>query len=873
MNDDEKTKEQLVYEVGRLRRRIQELETAVANFRGTRQGPAPRTRDATEPGAEEAPAFDSLGTQTIDLSTVFTDDVTASGSFSFTGVSHTWFGRLMQALPIPALLLDRSGVIVFMNQACGKIGKDYPKVKDKPFSSLFANPWVTEEAMNLVDKVLLMRLRETIEGALEINGGKMWGRLHLRSIRLGDACSVLVLIEDLTAEKEQLVLKQRHQEEILAERNLLETSVAQRTAELLSSNQLLRSQIAERRRAQDALHEREAIYRALVENSPVGIVSCDREGNVIESNPALLITLGAPSSEAIASANLLTASSPDEIKFTKTIRNCLESGTPSCSEFPYKTRWGRQLFIRMHVAPIMGSDEPIIGVQAVIEDVSDRKQTEKVLLRSERLRALVEMAGGVAHHFSSSLQSVGADAQTALTGLESGNFSDVGPLLRQIRDSVHQTAQTVSRLKQFSRSQSPAKSGWGAKLFDINDTVRSAIQQVNIWWKADPKKKDSPVSVVSDLTQGCTVLGDEQEIVDVVVNLLKNADEALHSGGKILVKSFVEGGQVVLQIQDEGVGIPQKDLGKIGEPFRTTKEGHVGMGLAVSSAIISRHKGALTLTSREQSGTTVTIALPYVEKSSLPESNGIEDNGFIKLQILLICKDRSLLSTMESGLARLDQAIFAASTGREGLDIFNDQQVDAVVCDLTMPDMTGWEVSESIRATCEGKGIPKPVFVMLAETSDGISEEDVSERPDVDRIAARSTEVSELLDMIVSELKAVVTQPSFSGSIHGIDILEYLQLLLLSGRKSVVEIVSRHRLKGILFVDKGAVLHAECGQLEGEKALYKCLSFNGGTFSSQPWREPAKNSINKPGDLLLFEAARRRDEMSGDDTTRLIQPE
>jgi PAS domain S-box-containing protein len=859
MNDQEKTREQLLYEANELRRRIRELERALSGFRGDERDRPQEKHISKKKWEDDAAAFDPLeGTQTIDLSSVFTEDVTTSGSFSFRGVARTWFGKLLRALPTPAILVDRSGHIVYLNEACGRISEEYQTVRGKLFSGLFQNPWVGQNAQALVEKVFSMRLRESIQGILEIGKGRMWGRLYLRSIRLGDVKSVLVLIEDLTLEKEQLVLKQKHEEEILKERDELEKRVQERTAELLETNRKLTKEVSDRKRAEEALFERETRYRMLVENSPVGILSCDTTGEVTDLNPAVLSILGAGPTKTPEATELLKSSFLKEAKVSNTIRRCLKTGKPAVIEFPYKSEWNKQIFLKLHAAPIRDTDGRVTAALAVLEDASDRKRNEGLLLRAERLRALVEMAGGVAHNFNTSLQVIAADAQMAMNCLDSGDLSEIRALIEQMRDSAQQTAHTVRRLKQFARSRTAL--GVQRRFLDLSETVREALDRVKVAWNAQQEETGGEIAVTVDLGDGCTLEGDDQELLEVVVNLLKNARESLPVGGAVVVRTFVEQGHVVLQVQDEGVGIPKKHLEKICEPFWTSKPSHVGMGLAVSSGIIRRHGGTLAITSKERSGTTVTVGLPYVQAPTRDAVAGARESH-LRFRILLIDDHQPTLTALESGLTQLDQTTFVAFSGRQALKILQAQQIDAVICDSTVSDMNGWQIGEAIKVGCEKKGIPKPPFIMLTEPTNNFVDEEIAKHPEVDRILEKPVDVRRLMDIVTDEFKKVASQATFSGSIHGIDILEYLQLVLLSGQKLVIEIVSREQVRGLLYVDKGAVVHATCADSEGEEALYRCLSFNGGTFSSRPWQEPEKHSIRKPGDLVLFEAARRRDEI------------
>jgi len=112
---------------------------------------------------------------------------------------------------------------------------------------------------------------------------------------------------------------------------------------------------------------------------------------------------------------------------------------------------------------------------------------------------------------------------------------------------------------------------------------------------------------------------------------------------------------------------------------------------------------------------------------------------------------------------------------------------------------------------------------------------------------------------------AVEPEPStdvrdFSGAVNGVDILDLLHFMILSGHQRILSVQSSDGRECRLYVSKGKILHAEGNALEGREALFSCATFSGGRFSSQPWEEPSHQTISDPADFLLFEAARRRDE-------------
>src|SRR5271157_3815820 len=144
------------------------------------------TLDTSE--EDESPRLlsgETNGTETLDLSCLLTRDLTFSGSFDIRGdIWATTFGKLTQALPLPALLIDRSCNIVVANQACGRISREYEKMLDKPFSWLFPDPPAARKAQALAEEVFSNWKPKIWEGMIEIGKGKIWGRITLRSIRI-----------------------------------------------------------------------------------------------------------------------------------------------------------------------------------------------------------------------------------------------------------------------------------------------------------------------------------------------------------------------------------------------------------------------------------------------------------------------------------------------------------------------------------------------------------------------------------------------------------------------------------------------------------------------------------------------------------------
>ncbi|MFH1115654.1 MAG: PAS domain S-box protein [Pseudomonadota bacterium] len=151
-------------------------------------------------------------TQSIDLDSLFTKDVTASGSFDLSRVKDVSFGKLLEAIPIPTMLLDSSLSIVFANEALGTIAADPFNLVGSSFSSLIPGTAERRHILGLLGRVRSERRTQVHEGLLQVAGKILWCRIHFRSVRFKRQRSILAIIEDLTGEKKQLILNEKYQQ-------------------------------------------------------------------------------------------------------------------------------------------------------------------------------------------------------------------------------------------------------------------------------------------------------------------------------------------------------------------------------------------------------------------------------------------------------------------------------------------------------------------------------------------------------------------------------------------------------------------------------------------------------------------------------------
>ena len=189
-------------------------------------------------------------------------------------------------------------------------------------------------------------------------------------------------------------LSRKHAEnELQRYQDNLSVLVKERTAEL-------EGEIAERKRAETALRESEERYRRLVENAPLGIISIDAQGRIMDVNIMLVAMLGSPSAEATKQINVLTYPSFINSGVADDFRQCLETGAPDISERLYFSEWNKQVYLRYHLTPLRDGNGSISGVQAIVEDITERKWAEEALQESEaEYRSLFKnMLSGFAYH-------------------------------------------------------------------------------------------------------------------------------------------------------------------------------------------------------------------------------------------------------------------------------------------------------------------------------------------------------------------------------------------------------------------------------------------------------------------------------------------
>jgi PAS domain S-box-containing protein len=666
-------------------------------------------------------------TETIDLNSLLPDEITQSGSFDLSWIKFSPFGRLLRVLPILTLLLDKSLTIRFLNSAWGKINPAYAELEGKPLSSLFSVEKAREGVISVATTVLKTRKAVVKESILSYEDKKIWGRLSFQSIRCGDERMLLVLIEDLTQEKRQELLNKKFQQE------------------LSSRNQLLQKEISEKEAVTEALRASEEKYRMIFDASPIGIIHFDLEGEITACNEMFLRIVGV-NREAVIGVNLIK--DIDEEGLVTAINEAFLGGRGSFEGDISIPGTDHAVCIKCDFGPMFSLDDYIIGGTGIIEDIADRKRAADLLLQSEKLQAVAELASGVAHNFNNLLQVVVGGAQLAALNIDLGNFKKALEGLDQILESSKFGAETVRRLQDFAKLRSKDDET-PTHVFDISDTIKQAVDMTKPLWKTGAERAGVDVVMRVDAEAGCTIRGYENEIFEVLVNLIKNAVEAMPRGGHINVSSSMKGNLIHLSVSDEGLGIKEEDLGKVFTPFWTTKgvQG-TGIGLASAYGTVVKHGGQTSVQNNPSGGALFLITLPFCEDDTTVIT-GVLGEEFLggHYTILAIDDVEPILLTLKEGLGLYGHDVLIAQNGAVGIEKFLQNDIDVIVCDLAMPGMNGWQVGKAIKELSVSEGRIKPPLILLTGWGGQVKEEKILESG-VDLVLEKPVNVKALLRSI-----------------------------------------------------------------------------------------------------------------------------
>ena len=396
------------------------------------------------------------------------------------------------------------------------------------------------------------------------------------------------------------------------------------------------------------------------------------------------------------------------------------------------------------------------GLQKAYEEL---RRTQHVVVQQERLRALGQMASGIAHDINNALSPIVAYSELLLNTLP-----DLPEASRHYLQTISQAggdiAQIVARMREFYRRRSD---GEQLTQVNINKVIEEVIELTRPRWRDLSQRQGISINVQCELEPKPPLLhSDAGELREALINLVFNAVDAMPQGGTInfvtrsisghvLKESGASEQQLHVEVKDNGTGMDEQTRQRCLEPFFSTKaqRGGTGLGLAMVYGMMQRHDGTIEVDSVSGSGTCVRLIFPIQEK---PSQTGRGASPQAKqnrsLRILCIDDDAQIRQLLDDCLTHFNHRVMVASGGEHGIKLFRtamreNQPYEVVITDLGMPKMDGHQVARTIKAESPST----PIIMMTGWGT--IMREEGETALEVDAVIGKPPRMNELNDLLL----------------------------------------------------------------------------------------------------------------------------
>jgi len=393
------------------------------------------------------------------------------------------------------------------------------------------------------------------------------------------------------------------------------------------------------------------------------------------------------------------------------------------------------------------------GLQKAYDEL---RQTQETVVQQERLRALGQMASGVAHDINNSLTPVVAYSEIILDS-ETDLPETVRHYLQIIKQSGEDVAQIVARMREFYRRRSGSEA---LTEVDVNQTIQEVIELTRPRWRDISQRAGISIQCHQQLADSLPrLVGDPSELREALINLVFNAVDALPQGGVITFVTRVaaarkEGGgeqQLQIEVKDNGMGMDAKTRQHCLEPFFSTKSlrGGSGLGLAMVYGMMQRHDGVIDIDSEPGQGTCMRLTFPLRPKP-IPDGRdaGSAPPSIRSLRVLCIDDDSLIRELLNDCLMRFHHQVTTAAGGEEGVKLFQSARqigrpFDVVVTDLGMPRMDGHQLARAIKAES-----PRTPVIMMTGWG-AMMKADGESSPEVDALIGKPPQLQELNNLLL----------------------------------------------------------------------------------------------------------------------------
>jgi PAS domain S-box-containing protein len=469
-----------------------------------------------------------------------------------------------------------------------------------------------------------------------------------------------------------------------------EQVIKARTKELVASNEKLGSEVQDRIRSEKSLRESEERYRSLFENATDLIQVVRPDGQLLYVNPSWSKALGYSEDEArglkVFDITHRDCADKCRLNFEKTVTE----GTSGIIEIIFKSKDGGKVFLQGS-ANYKPGKEPHSFVYCIFQNVTDRRLMEEELIKMHKLESIGLLAGGIAHDFNNILTAVIGNLSLVRAQTEPG--SNIYNRIEQAEKASFRARDLTQQLLTFSRGGEPIK-----KTILLGEIVKDSCQFV---------LRGSNVNCNYEIAEDLWLIeADESQINQVIQNIIINADQAMPDGGTINVRlenvhigsedlqPLGAGKYVLITAEDQGLGISEKHLKRIFDPYFSTKQKGHGLGLATAYSISKNHGGLLAVESKQGVGSIFKLYLPASRKKDGGRPSARKDIHFGKGSILLMDDEEHVRETAAEILGHLGYQVTTVSEGGQAIEKYGaalreDKPFDIVILDLTVPGGLG----------------------------------------------------------------------------------------------------------------------------------------------------------------------------------------
>ena len=330
------------------------------------------------------------------------------------------------------------------------------------------------------------------------------------------------------------------------------------------------------------------------------------------------------------------------------------------------------------------------------QTLQELKQAQDQIVQAEKLRAMGEMASGVAHDFNNVLAVVLGNIQLLLHQLDRLSPEEVREGLKVIERSSKDGAETIRRIQEFTGVRRDRE----FVALSLNEIVMEVVSITQPRWKDQTQKKGIQVGLTTQLGEIPMIMGNPPELREVLTNIVFNAVDAMPKGGEVIITTQPQAEDwVEVRIADTGIGMTEEVIKRVFDPFFTTKGvTNSGLGMSVSYGIIKRHGGEILIESKLGKGTSFVIHLPTgygEEEAVVKEVAPVKESR--QARILVIDDEDSVRDVLSRMLKAKGHQVAVAANGEEGIERFRSEPFDLVFTDLGMPKLSGWDVGKTIK--------------------------------------------------------------------------------------------------------------------------------------------------------------------------------